>query len=166
MKGLNDMSTLYVMVGIPGSGKSTYARTLRDSIGYTTAYVSRDMIRMNILGANDPYFSREDEVYELFCDAITEWLGKTDVIADATHMSHGARAKLINALNYRGMTPDKYDLVFVYMDVPIEECIRRDDTRTGFAHVTAPVIRRMARSLTCPTKDEFPNVKEVRIVHE
>lgn len=160
------MYTLYVMVGIPGSGKSTYAKTLRDSMRYTTVYISRDMVRMGILRDNDPYFSREDEVYETFCDSIAEWLEKTDVIADATHMSHGARAKLINALAYRGMTTDKYNLVFVFMNVPVEECIRRDEARVGRAHVTAPVIRRMARSLTCPTMDEFPNVKEVRIIDE
>jgi predicted kinase len=161
------MSTLYVMVGVPGSGKSTYARKIQnENRGQMIVYISRDIIRLGILKENDPYFSREDEVYDAFCDAIAECLKNYDVIADATHMSHGARAKLINALAYRGMTEDKYDLVFVYMDVPLDECIRRDSLREGRAHVTEPVIRRMHRSLSCPKMDEFANVKEVRIVHE
>ena len=162
------MNTLYVMVGIPGSGKSTEARKIQMADPLHTAYISRDVIRLAVLGENDPLFSREDEVYELFCDQVAMFLDKedTNVIADATHMSHGARAKLFNALAYRGMTKDKYQIVFVYMDVPIEECIRRDDLREGRAHVTAPVIRRMNRSLSLPTMDEFPNVKEVRIIHE
>jgi predicted kinase len=154
------------MVGIPGSGKSTEAHKILMEDPIHTAYISRDVVRLNIIKDNEHLFSHEDEVYDKFCDEIAAWLEKSNVIADATHMSHGARAKLINALAYRGMTADKYDLVFVYMDVPIEECIRRDETRDGRAHVTAPVIRRMARSLTCPTMDEFTNVKEVRIIHE
>jgi predicted kinase len=37
------MSTLYMMVGIPGSGKSTFAKTLKGK------YVSRDEVRFKLL---------------------------------------------------------------------------------------------------------------------
>ena len=155
------MNTLYVMVGIPGSGKSTYAQTIIANDPDNIVYISRDTVRLSVIKPNEDLFSHEDEVYDKFCDEIAATLSGKNVIADATHMSHGARAKLINALKKRGMTADKYEIVFVYMNTPIEECIRRDDVREGRAHVTAPVIRRMARSLSCPAADEFPNIKEV-----
>ena len=160
------MNTLYVMVGIPGSGKSTEARKMIEA-DPSIIYISRDIVRLSVVKDNEHLFSHEDEVYGIFCDNVAAALADAhDVIADATHMSPGARLKLINALNKRGMTTDKYQIVFVCMDVPVEECIRRDDAREGRAHVTAPVIRRMNRSLDFPTIDEFRNVKEVRIIHE
>lgn len=160
------MNTLYVMVGIPGSGKSTEAHKMIEA-DPSIIYISRDLVRMSIVKDNEHLFSHEDEVYGVFCDDVAAALAdKHDVIADATHMSHGARSKLINALAKRGMTADKYDIVFICMDVSIEECIRRDDSREGRAHVTAPVIRRMARSLSRPAIDEFPNIKEVRVIRE
>ena len=159
------MNTLYVMVGIPGSGKSTEAHKIQ-AIDPRIVYISRDEVRLSIIKDNEHLFSHEDEVYDAFYDKIAAQLTLSDAIADATHMSPGARLKLINALNKRGMTTDKYQIIFVCMDVPVEECIRRDDAREGRAHVTAPVIRRMNRSLDFPTIDEFRNVKEVRIIHE
>jgi len=159
------MNTLYVMVGIPGSGKSTEAHKIQ-ATDPRIVYISRDEVRLSIIKDNEHLFSHEDEVYDAFCDKIAAQLNLSDAIADATHMSPGARLKLINALNKRGMTTDKYQIIFVCMDVPVEECIRRDDAREGRAHVTAPVIRRMNRSLDFPTIDEFRNVKEVRIIHE
>lgn len=160
------MKTLYVMVGLPGSGKSTYASRMRWNEANYVGYISRDTIRAQLLEDGDPYFSREEEVFDMFCDSIVTWMDKTDIIADATHLSHGSRAKLINALAYRGLTTDKYQIVFLVMNTPIETCIKRDANRTGTAHVTEPVIRRMGHALKIPTIDEFPNVKEVRIIDE
>ena len=152
------MSTLYVMVGIPGSGKSTWAK-----VNLTDAeYISRDTVRLSIIKDNEDLFAHEDEVYDKFVSILADGLrNNRNMVADATHMSHGARAKLVRAIEKAGVKADQYQIVFVYMNTPIEECIRRDDLREGRAHVTAPVIRRMARSLSCPAADEFPNIKEV-----
>lgn len=159
------MATLFVMCGIPGSGKSTWANAFRQN-RMKTVYVSRDVIRLSIITDEEHYFSHEDEVYDKFVDTIKDALSVgIDTIADATHLSGGARNKLVKALAAKGMTTDKYEIIFVYMDVPVNECIRRDNTREGRAHVTASVIRRMGSQQTIPTTDEFPNVKEVWIIH-
>lgn len=155
------MATLYVMVGLPGSGKSTWAK--KNLVN--ADYISRDTVRLSIIKDNEHLFSHEDEVYDKFVDNIVDLLrGDRDVVADATHLSHGARHKLVSALAKREMTGDKYDIVFVMMDTPVTECVRRDETREGRAYVTEPVIRNMYRSLSTPYVGEFNNVKEVWIV--
>lgn len=155
------MATLYVMVGLPGSGKSTWAK--KNLVN--ADYISRDTVRLSIIKDNEHLFSHEDEVYDKFIDNIVGLLRRNrDVVADATHLSHGARHKLVSALAKHEMTGDKYDIVFVMMDTPVTECVRRDETREGRAHVTEPVIRNMYRSLSTPYVGEFNNVKEVWIV--
>lgn len=155
------MSTLYVMVGVPGSGKSTWAKA-----NLTNAeYISRDTVRLSIIKDNEDLFSHEDEVYDKFCDVIADGLlSGRNMVADATHLSHGARQKLVRALSKRHVTANKYDIIFVMLDTPVSECIVRDDKREGRSHVTAPVIQRMYKSLTTPFVGEFENVKEVWIV--
>ena len=157
------MATLYVMVGIPGSGKSTWAKAnLHDA-----DYISRDVVRMSIVKDNEDLFSHEDEVYDRFIGILANGLGSgRNMVADATHLSHGARHKLVRALSKAGLTADKYDITFVVMDTPLAECIRRDATREGRAHVTEPVIKNMNKSLTTPYIGEFENVKGVWIIRE
>ena len=58
------MATLYMMIGAPGSGKSTWAKEHLPENGVTL--VSRDNIRFKLL-RNDPnYFSKEKEVFKHF----------------------------------------------------------------------------------------------------
>ena len=83
------MSTLYMMVGCPGSGKSTFAKTLKGK------YISRDEIRFKLLQDEDDYFAKEGEVFQKFIYEIEEGLSKYgDVIVDATHLNKGSRHKL------------------------------------------------------------------------
>ena len=158
------MATLYVMVGAPGSGKSTWAKrfiTNRDNI----VYLSRDHVRLSIIKETEHYFSHEDEVYDVFTNRIVELLSEgKDVVADATHLSHGARFKLISTLAVKGMPMSQYDLVFVCMDTPLAVCVARDALREGRQHVTEPVLTKMYNSFRVPTTGEFTNVKEVWLI--
>ena len=58
------MGNLYLMCGIPGSGKSTYAKTNKD-LKYCK-YISRDDIRYSLLKDEDDYFSKEKQVFRTF----------------------------------------------------------------------------------------------------
>ena len=59
--------TLYVMVGIPGSGKSTFINTHCQS---DWKIVSRDQVRFSIVREDEEYFSKEKKVFKTFIEEI------------------------------------------------------------------------------------------------
>ena len=69
------MKKLYLMIGIPGSGKSTWARNRKDGI-----IVSRDAIRCSFLKDGENYFSKEDLVIKDLEFFTWEKLDKVDEI--------------------------------------------------------------------------------------
>lgn len=75
------------MSGVPGCGKSTWARKFTAEHG-NVVQISRDEIRFSLLADNDDYFACEDEAVVIFYSEINEALAAGhDVIADATHIS-------------------------------------------------------------------------------
>ena len=107
------MNTLIIMVGIPGSGKSTYAKKLLE-LHPDWEYVSRDEVRYEYVTDQTHYFDHETEVYKEFCNRIDKHLlDEKTVIADATHISIGSRRKLINSLQ---VIPDR--VLVVVMKTP------------------------------------------------
>lgn len=158
-----------VMVGIPGSGKSTWANKeaeLLEMDGFYTAIISRDVIRESFIGDKD-YFSRENEVFEEFVRQINECLeiGIDYIFVDATHISQGSRAKLLGRLRPDGKT----GLSLEICDCGIDTCIARNNLREGFSKVPESAIRKMARGYRSPTPAEFElykyGFKDVKINH-
>ena len=140
---------LYMMIGCPGSGKSTYAKT-----HFTNAtYVSRDEIRFKLVPEDEEYFSKEDEVFTTFINMIDKELKLgNDVIADATHLNSFSRMKLLASLD---IDKNKTEIVAVFMNTPLDICIKRNENRKGTrAYVPKSVIRRMFFSLKKPNRKE------------
>ena len=161
---------LKVMVGVPGSGKSTWVKQEVERIEEehrTTCVVSRDFVRQSILTDRDSYFDKEVEVFEEFVRQINECLeiGIDYVFVDATHISQGSRAKLLGRLRPDGKTR----LVFEVCDCGIDTCIARNSLREGFSQVPESAIRKMARNYRSPTPAEFKlykyGFKDVKINH-
>lgn len=142
------MSVLYVMVGIPGSGKSYIADILAKEIN--GAVVSRDAIRFNCLNEEDEYFAKEKEVFKEYLNEIQYYLdiGKS-VIADATHLNAPSRIKLLSNLYF---TEEDY-IVPMVIRTPFEVCSERNAQRTGRSRVPDDVLKSMYDSLTDPAED-------------
>lgn len=144
---------LYIMVGIPGSGKSTYAKK-----NFPDAwYISRDEIRFNLVAENEEYFSKEDEVFNEFIRMINLGLEMgNDVVADATHLNSRSRIKLFSHLN---LNKEKTEIIAVVMRTPLKTCLERNENRIGTrSYVPPQVIKRMSHSLREPTSEEFDTV--------
>ena len=141
------MSKLIMMIGIPGSGKSTYIQKNYPDI----IPVSRDAIRFELLderGGN--YFDYEDEVFERFIAQIIGSLVADDVtIADATHLNKKSRARVLSRV---AQFADEIEAVVI--DVPLETAFAQNDRREGRAWVKHGIIRRMWFSMEMPKEDE------------
>ena len=146
---------LYLLSGIPGSGKSTWAKNyINTRINRKVMWCSRDNIRFSLLKDSDNYFAHEDEVlanwYAMINDAITD--SDIDrIIVDATHLTRKARERTLSNLK----NLDTVTLIGVEFDVPIGIAIERNNKREGRAKVPETIIYNMAKSYTSITHDEF-----------
>ena len=141
---------LWLMVGPPGSGKSTAAKKMFQK---EALYISRDEIRLSLLQEGDEYFAHEDEVLESFYKQIQQGLdnGKV-VIADATHLTEKARSATINSIKLGA--DDKLMINAVVACTPLEVSLERNAKRTGRALVPEFSIKNMYRSCTDPQFDK------------
>ena len=151
--------TCYIMSGIPGCGKSTWARKFtaeHDNV----VNVSRDEIRFSLLTDGEDYFAREDDAIAIFYSEINEALAEGhDVIADATHISERA---LRNTMRRIDIDCNK---VLVSFDTPLDTCIARNALRDGRARVPERVIRNMWLSKNRLGRAIRNNKISIRVLH-
>jgi predicted kinase len=85
-------ANLYIPIGIPGCGKSTWAKQFFDSARVHIA--STDAIRESLGDVNDQ--SKNDQVFARFHEEISDCMvDRLDVVADATNLTRRARERLI-----------------------------------------------------------------------
>lgn len=148
---------LKIMVGIPASGKSTWAEREKERLeaeGKRCIIVSRDAIRKSFLSPGDDYFSAETETFQEFVDTINAnlWDGVDVVIADATHVSAKSRHKLLRHIK----PPEGTKLTFEIMEVDLDTAIERNAARTGYARVPNSALQSMRRGFSYPNAEEYP----------
>jgi len=140
---------LYIMCGIPGSGKSTYAKTYLTN----TLYVSRDEIRFKLVKEDEDYFSKENEVFDTFIAKINEGLRQSlDVVADATHLNSKSRLKLLACLE---LDKTKTEVIVIVMNTPLSICLEHNENRKGTrSYVPREVIKKMSYAFRIPNYEE------------
>ena len=133
--------SLYMLVGLPASGKSTWAKAKCKNNPHA-AYISRDEIRFSLLKDGEDYFAKEKEVFKTFITSIQQAMSDAfdynEIYIDATHLNERSRQKVLNKLNV-----SHWDIYLVNFTTPIEVCIERNSHRTGREFVPESVIRNM-----------------------
>ena len=143
---------LYIMVGAPGCGKTTYVRT-HATPGHS-AHISRDAIRFAKLEKGESYFDREKEVYKTFIQQIImafddcPWVD--EVWADATHLTENSRKKLLSNL----ITVD-IDVIPVVIMPELDICLGQNMLRTGRERVPDAIVEKMYNTYEDPANDRI-----------
>ena len=139
---------LFMMVGAPGTGKSTFvANNLKDGF----IWISRDRIRYSLLEEGDDYFAKERKVFNQFILSINEaimWDEYPNIIIDATHLTKASRTKVLKRL------ASVDEIRAIVMTTPLEIALERNAKREGRERVPDDVIKSMYDSFELPTKEE------------
>lgn len=144
------MPRLFIMCGLPASGKSTFVQQFIKN--NDIRYVSRDEIRFSMLKEDEKYFSREKEVFCKFASTIAQTLiNGFDVIADATHLNRISRDKLIRAID---QYTTEYTITYIVLETSLETCMKRNALREGRAHVPDSIMKSMAENWEDITNSE------------
>lgn len=131
------MSLLTITVGLPGSGKTTWAKAEAGRTG--AARLNRDGLREIMFGGYTGRREHEDAVTKVQFAGIAALLDAgQDLIVDDTNMRAEHRGRFLR-LSYEASCRV---VVQDFTDVPIETCIERDAART-VGQVGEQVIRNM-----------------------
>ena len=156
---LKNNGILYVSCGVPGSGKSTFLKEMKEE---NEVIISRDEIRFSMLKPGEDYFAHEYEVYMKFLQEIVKNIrAGYNVYADATHLNEKSRYKLLSQLYHRGC--NQFETDAIYFNVPLKICLERNEARLGTpAYVPPEQVKRMAQQFVPPQKHEgFNNIWSV-----
>ena len=159
---------VFLLSGIPGSGKSTW---IRSQLTPGSEWISRDNVRFAILTDEDDYFAHEDDVFDTFINYINQSLNQEEIhtiYIDATHLNKRSRDKVLRRVHKDNIE----ELNCVCFDVPLAVCISRNNLRAGRSRVPETAIYNMFQSYRLPDKttekfdhifivDENSTIKEV-----
>ena len=142
---------LVLLVGVPGSGKTTYAK---EHIEENAVHLSSDAIRAELYG-DESIQGDPAEVFSLMQKRAVEALNEGyNVIYDATNVTRKDRASIIN------ICPKFAKIEAHIVWVPIEECIKRDIFRERT--VGKAVIDKMLKRFQAVYYDE--GIDEIKVV--
>jgi predicted kinase len=142
----------FVMVGAPGSGKSTYAEKLAKL--ENAVIISGDDVRAELYGSAD-MLGNWGEIWERIDELVSE-AGGVPVILDGTHCRKDYRAEAIALLKSHGYGR----IEAVVIDSSLATCLARDFQRER--HVPDYVIKEMhdnlQRSIKTIMEEDFETI--------
>lgn len=156
------MPTVYLLLGVQGSGKSAWAKANAGRL--SAAVLSSDAIR-NELEAQGRETDAEngDKVFAILNERLEQLLKESrNVISDATHAKRAWRNDEIAIARRLGAK-----VVAVWFDVPLTVCRYRNGARPragawGDRYVPDGFLREVARTFEPPGPGEFDEVWRVQ----
>lgn len=138
------MPELVILIGLPGSGKTTFYRA---RFAATHVHVSKDLMRNRR--------ERQQRQLALIDEALA---GGRSVVVDNVNATIADRRALIDAGRHRGAT-----IVGYVLETDVAESSRRNRSRSGRARVPEVAIRTAAKRYQPPARSEgFDRLERVR----
>lgn len=140
-----NIPTMTMLIGLPCSGKSSYAGKLAGSHG--TVVLSSDELRKELYGSYEDQTHNKEVFLELHKRARAFLKMGINVIIDSTNISYKRRMEFLKSLN-----KIPCEKIAVMMATPYEVCIERNKHRDR--KVPEEVIKRMYMNFWVPAKYE------------
>lgn len=145
------MTLFILLMGVPGSGKSTMAANLVKE--NNALLISTDQLRRELTGS-ETNFSQERQVFATALDRVKTFLKNgANVVYDATNLTRATRRRVMEVV------PNGVYKICYFRKVPLSLAIYRNLTRKRVVPVA--VITRMFKQLKEPSAGE--GWDEVRI---
>ena len=151
------MRTLYLLRGIPGSGKSTWIKENHLEPYTLSADAMRLMIQSPILTVDGKTVisqNNDKQAWKLLFSFLEERMDRGEfVIVDATHYKKDSIYKyktLIEKYRYRAYVID-------FTDIPLDVCKERNLQREGYKYVPEIVLEKMYNVIVEEAKTPFNN---------
>ena len=151
---------LYVLIGIQGAGKSTWAKANAGRL--QAAIVASDDIRNELEARGVDASDQGDRVFSIFEERVARLLDEgRNVIADATHARRAWRANVLAMARQR-----RVRIVAVWIKVPLETSRVRNarkpgGTQWGDRVVPEEVLVDMWRRFEPPEVEEFDDIWKI-----
>lgn len=134
------MANFYMMVGLPGSGKTTFAHNIEKE----AVVISSDIIRKELWGSEEKQGDNKIVFEELEKRVMENLAADKSVVYDATNI----KAKKRKDFLYRLRKIPNVNTVCMLMSVPYEQCLERDNERGRV--VPEEVIEKMYMNFEVP----------------
>lgn len=151
------MNTLYIMVGLPGSGKSTWAKNKCDE---NSIIISSDAIRDKLYKDINNQEHNAKVFEHMRKETLDALNGTKSVYYDSTNITRKNRQSILDFIKINHIECRK---VAVIVETPYEECLKRNSIRNR--HVPEHVIKNMMERFELPLINEgFDEILEIKSV--
>lgn len=148
------MTKLFMMIGLPASGKSTLAEQIAKS--EDAEIVSSDNIRKELYG-DENIQGDNNKVFRILQERIISGLkNNKNMIYDATNISYKTRMAFLQRLNKL-----EVEKIAIMVATPYEDCLIRNSQRER--KVPEEVIKRMYYNFYVP--QYFEGFNDIQIIH-
>jgi len=153
------MKTLYILKGLPASGKSTWAKEQIATAPNTYKRINKDDLRAML---DNSTWSKGNEKFVLRVRDMLIWealMNGNHVISDDTNLAAKHETRLRQLVeDYKKETSEQVRIVVKFFDVPVEECIKRDLSRNR--SVGEQVIRSMYKNFIVKEERHIPYMEQ------